>query len=155
MKRSYNILLVEDNPGDVRLIEESLRTKDVQYKMTRCETVDGAVQAVNRYTSHDPDVPDLMLLDYNLPGGEARTVLSAAVANPALAQTRKAVITSSVSPRDRQEALRTGAECFIYKAPDLESFLSEVGQAIVKLLSQPRSENASADELNPLGGQAG
>lgn len=143
MKTLYNILLIEDNPGDVRLIEESLRTKNVQYEMTRCETVDSAVRAVTRYNPEDADLPDLILLDYNLPGGEARTVIKAAVGNPALSNTRKAVITSSVSPRDRQDALRTGADCFIYKAPDLESFLTEVGEAIVKLLAQSTAKDTA------------
>ena len=137
-KTSYNILLIEDNPGDVRLIEESLRTKNIPYEMTRCETVDSAVKAVTRYTPEDADLPDLILLDYNLPGGEARTIIKAAVGNPALSKTPKAVITSSVSPRDRQDALHTGADCFINKAPDLESFLTEVGDAIIKLLSESR-----------------
>jgi two-component system, chemotaxis family, response regulator Rcp1 len=136
---SYKILLVEDNPGDVLLIEEALRSEDIRYEMTHCETVNVALQTVSGYRVDDPNIPDLLLLDYNLPGGDARTVIQAAIANSALAGTRKAVISSSLSPRDREDALRTGAECFIYKPADLDLFLSEIGKAVLKLLSQARS----------------
>jgi chemotaxis family two-component system response regulator Rcp1 len=135
----YKILLVEDNPGDVLLIEESLRSQDIRYEITHCETVEAAVQIVSGYGLDDPNVPDLLLLDYNLPGGDARNVIQAVLANPALAGTRKAVITSSLSPRDRENALEAGAESFISKPSELDSFLSEVGNAIVRLLSAARS----------------
>ena len=138
----HTILLIEDNPGDVRLVQESLRSKDLKYALQHCETVDDAIRLVTKYRTGDGEIPDLILLDYNLPGGEAVSVIQAAAANPALAGTRKAVITSSVSPRDRQDALRAGADCFIYKPTDLDSFLSEVGNAILKLLSQPSKQKA-------------
>jgi two-component system, chemotaxis family, response regulator Rcp1 len=133
------ILLVEDNPGDVLLIEEALRSKEIRYHMTHRETVDAALQTISAYGVDDPNVPDVLLLDYNLPGGDARNVLQAAIANPALASTRKAVITSSLSPRDREDALRTGAECFVYKPADLDLFLDEIGKAVVTLLSDARA----------------
>jgi two-component system, chemotaxis family, response regulator Rcp1 len=142
----HNILLIEDNPGDVWLIEESLRAQGIRYNMRRCETVDEALQVVASYRADDPDVPGLILLDYNLPGGESLAVIEAAVKNPALAGARKAVITSSVSPRDRRNALQTGAECFIYKPADLDSFLTNIGQAIQSLLSGARPGNTASDE---------
>lgn len=142
---SYKILLVEDNPGDVLLIQEALRSQNVLYEMSHCETVRSALQTVSGYCMNDPGIPELLLLDYNLPGGDARDVIQAAVANPALAGTRKAVITSSLSPRDRDDALQTGAECFIYKPADLDSFLNEVGGAIVKLLSEASLPGRQSD----------
>lgn len=130
----YKIVLVEDNPGDVMLIEESLRAVNVAFHMTHCETVNAAVKTVSGYCAGDGNLPDLLLLDYNLPGGEAHEVLAAAIANPVLARTRKAVITSSMSPRDRESALRNGAECVINKPADLDLFLGEIGNAVLKLL---------------------
>lgn len=85
----HNILLIEDNPGDVWLIEESLRTQGIRYNMRRCETVEDALQVVTSYRADDPDVPHLILLDYNLPGGESLAVIEAAVKNPALAGREK------------------------------------------------------------------
>ena len=131
----HKILLVEDNPGDVLLIEESLREAAIPYQLTLCETVEAALRKVCGYTIDDPNVPDVLLLDYNLPGGDAREVLRASRATPALSGTRKAVISSSLSPRDKDDALRSGAECFVYKPADLDQFLDEVRTAMVKLLS--------------------
>lgn len=138
-ERLYKILLVEDNPGDVLLVEECLRAHHLSYEMVHCETVDTAVQKVAGYELDDPSVPDLLLMDYNLPGGDARRVIEAAIANPALAGTRKAVITSSLSPRDREDVLRSGAECYICKPADLDLFLDEVGKTLLKLVSEERS----------------
>jgi CheY-like chemotaxis protein len=132
--RVYRILLIEDNPGDVVLIEEALRSRGLSYRLTHCETVDGAVRTVDGYRANDGEIPELLLLDYNLPRGEARSVLIAASNNPALARVPKAVITSSVAPRDRDDALKNGADSFIYKPADLDAFLDEVGSKIASLL---------------------
>ncbi len=131
-----NILLIEDNPGDVELIKECLRSRGIRYELTHCETVDSALQLVASYRADGARVPDLMLLDYNLPRGEARTVLQAIGSNPALAQMRKAVVTSSLAPKDREEALRFGADAFVCKPADLDAFLADVGGAIVELLGR-------------------
>lgn len=130
-----HILLVEDNPGDVQLIEECLRSRGIQYELTHCETVDAALHLVKSYGLDGKKAPDLMLLDYNLPRGEARTVLQAIAGNPALAGMRKAVVTSSLAPKDREEALRFGADAFVCKPADLDAFLTDVGGAIGNLLS--------------------
>jgi CheY-like chemotaxis protein len=133
-ERPFEILLVEDNFGDVILIEECLQTAEVPYQLTHCDTIRSALKAISGYRAGEGKIPDLLLLDYNLPAGEAREVLQAAVTNPALHRMKKAVITSSMSPRDREDALRNGAECVIRKPSELDSFLTEVGKAIVKLL---------------------
>ena len=130
----YKILLVEDNAGDVKLVQEALRDVQLRFELTHCETVKSAVQAISRYADGGIDIPDLILLDYNLPGGDARDVLKAALANAALARTKKAVITSSLSPRDRDEALQSGAQYVLQKPAELDSFLRHVGEAVVKLL---------------------
>lgn len=153
--RIYNVLLVEDNPGDVLLIEEALSTAGLKYKLTHCETVMTALEKVSDYGPDDGEVPDLLLLDYNLPGGDAREVLKACLANPALSQTRKAVISSSLSPRDREDALKSGAQCFIYKPADLDSFLNEVGTTVVAMLSDPPAQEGTSSQLTADGQLSG
>jgi CheY-like chemotaxis protein len=129
-----HVLLIEDNRGDVWLIEECLRSRGIKYRLTHCETVDAAIRIVNGYGTNGAEVPDLILLDYNLPRGESLAVLAAAIQNPALTNTPKAVITSSVAPRDRQDSLQAGADAFIYKPGDLDGFLTQVGGKIAELL---------------------
>ena len=130
MSEICRILLIEDNPGDVLLVEESLREKNIAYELTHYDAADVAIRAIGRYKIGSPDVPNVLLLDYSLPAGDARDVLIAAAKNPALANTRKAVVTSSVSPHDRELAFRYGAERFILKPGDLDEFLTEVGDAL-------------------------
>ncbi len=134
--RIRRILLIEDNPGDVRLIRECLQERGIKYQLTHCNNVDAALRIVNSYGVEDAEVPDLMLLDYNLPRGDACSVLQAARENPALAHMRRAVVTSSVAPRDRKEALESGADSFIHKPADLDGFLNEVGGKIAQLLER-------------------
>lgn len=129
-----HILLIEDNPGDVRLIQESLRVHAVEYSLTHVDKADEAIRAVLACGMEGTAVPDLILLDYNLPRGDAVDVLTAVSKNPALANTPKAVVTSSLAPKDRELALRLGADCFINKPPDLDGFLKEVGGTIAALL---------------------
>jgi len=133
---AHRILLIEDNPGDVRLIQESLRMHDVEYSLTHIEKADDAIQAVGGYGPNGVEVPDLILLDYNLPRGDAGDVLAAVSKNPALVGVPKAVVTSSLAPKDRAEALRLGADCFINKPADLDGFLTEVGGSIAALLRE-------------------
>jgi two-component system, chemotaxis family, response regulator Rcp1 len=131
-----HILLVEDNPGDVRLIQEALRKHGLNCQLTHCDTTDAAIHLLRAYGRAGDNVPDLMLLDYNLPRGDARSVLDAALNNPALTRMRKAVVTSSISPEDRERALESGADSFIYKPADLDSFLADVGGKIAALLGR-------------------
>ncbi|HEX4747956.1 MAG TPA: hypothetical protein VH302_00305 [Bryobacteraceae bacterium] len=93
-----------------------------------------ALDTIKQYGPGDPDRPDLLLLDYNLPASESRQVLDVPITNPALGEMRKAVITSSMSPRDRENALGSGAECVIGKPAELDLFLTQVGSAILELL---------------------
>ena len=92
------------------------------------------------YDAGSPDMPELILLDYNLPGGTARDVLAAIQRNSALAGVKKAVLTCSVAPSDREHALAAGADVFIFKPADLDQFLRDIGSAVVDLLDHTGSE---------------
>ncbi|MGH9640741.1 MAG: response regulator, partial [Bryobacteraceae bacterium] len=55
-----HILLIEDNRGDVWLVEESLRSRGIKYRLTHCETVDSAIRIVDSYGTSGAEVPDLI-----------------------------------------------------------------------------------------------
>jgi CheY-like chemotaxis protein len=131
---AHCILLVEDNPGDVRLIKESFRMYELKYVLTHLENVDDAIRAVDGYGIDGAGVPDLILLDYNLPRGDAGDILAAAARNPALAGVPKAVVTSSVAPKDMERSFQLGAHCFINKPPELDAFLTEIGSKVAAML---------------------
>ena len=125
------ILLVEDNPADVYLIEEALRTHGVQFEMKWLR--DGE-QALELLTEAGLGAPDLVLLDLNLPRVDGKEVLTRIRQTPHLAAVPVAIMTSSDSPQDRREMADLGASCYIKKPPTLDEFL-EVGGVIKNLLA--------------------
>ncbi len=130
----YRILVVEDSPADLRLIQEALRTFGIDCELNHYSAADAAISALANCGNDGTAVPDLILLDYNVPRGEGREVLAAAIKNPALAKTPKAVLSSSSAAKDRDQALALGAKCFLVKPCELDPFLNEVGSMIASLL---------------------
>ena len=126
------ILLIEDNPADVFLIKEALRTHGVDYKL---EWVSDGEEAINHIESLDEfsTPPELIILDLNLPKVDGKDVLAHIRRKPRLLTTPVAVLTSSDSPHDRREAASLGATCYMKKSPALDEFLT-VGATIRELL---------------------
>ncbi|MCU1291292.1 MAG: response regulator receiver protein [Bryobacterales bacterium] len=135
-ERVRKILIVEDNPGDLRLIREALRSKGIKSEIEHYETADAGVRVVRSYRADAVNLPEVILLDFNLPAGTAREVLIAIQDNPALANAKKAVLTCSVAPKDREQALAAGADVFVYKPSELDDFLNDVGSAVQTLLGE-------------------
>jgi chemotaxis family two-component system response regulator Rcp1 len=126
------ILLVEDNPADVFLIKEALKTHGIDFDLTWVSDGEEAVSRVEEIRS-DHSAPQLILLDLNLPKLDGKQVLSRIRRNPALAGTPVAILTSSDSPHDRRDTASLGANCYIRKPPTLDEFLG-VGETIRDLL---------------------
>jgi CheY-like chemotaxis protein len=141
------ILVVEDNPGDLRLIREAMRQHAIDCQLIHYETADEAIKAIDSFRADQPDLPHLILLDFNLPRGDARDLLAATSRNPALRGIPTAVVSSSVAPQDRAQAMQLGATTFIIKPSRLDEFLNEVGSTIARLLAGTESKGTSG-ELN-------
>lgn len=127
------IMLVEDNPADVFLIKEALRSHGVPFRLRWFPDGEGAVSYTDELQRHS-DIPDLILLDLNLPRLNGKEVLTRIRMNPNLAQVPVAILTSSDSAQDRRETARLGANCYIRKPPTLDEFLG-VGGTIKELLA--------------------
>ena len=129
------IFLAEDNAADVVLVKEALKRHSITCELTAYPDAQAAILAVERCGSDGHPVPDLMLVDLNLPWGHGCNVLAAAAKNPALDSVRKAILSSFVgSPGDVETARRLGATSFIMKPANLEDFLEDVGRQIAHLL---------------------
>ena len=121
------ILLIEDNPGDVRLTKEALRDSKV---INNLSVVSDGVQALEflhregRYA--DAVRPDVILLDLNLPRKDGREVLEEIKADPDLKRIPVVVITSSSSEEDVLRSYNLHANCYISKPVDLEQFIAVV-----------------------------
>jgi chemotaxis family two-component system response regulator Rcp1 len=125
--RPIEILLVEDNPGDVRLTKESFRDAKVRNIM---ETVADGVEAMaflrreGRYQSSTR--PDLILLDLNLPRKNGLEVLKEIKANEDLKRIPVVVLTTSQAEQDIVKSYDLYANAYITKPVELDQFISVV-----------------------------
>jgi two-component system, chemotaxis family, response regulator Rcp1 len=124
---AMQVLLVEDNPGDVRLTREAL--KDAKVHLDLHVTSDG-VEAMDflmrrgRYS--DSPRPDLVLLDLNLPRKDGREVLAEIKEDPHLKTIPVVVLTTSASDADIERSYLLHANCYISKPVDMDGFLTVV-----------------------------
>lgn len=126
-ERSIEILLVEDNPGDVRLTLEAMKEVKLNNKV---HVVGDGVQALSflRREGEYADVPrpDLILLDLNLPKKDGREVLAEIKSDPSLKAIPVVVLTISKNEEDIFRSYNLHANCYITKPIDLEQFLRVV-----------------------------
>jgi len=132
--KQVHVFLAEDNAADVWLVEEALKRQSLNYHLEHYSTAEDAITAVKACGSGDSPIPDLMLVDFNLPRGDGRDVLTAAASNPKLAAVPKVVMSSFLRPEETEQAIQLGARCFIPKPAGLDAFLTTVGSKVVELL---------------------
>jgi chemotaxis family two-component system response regulator Rcp1 len=127
MERPIEILLVEDNPGDVRLTREVF--KDAKIRNTIHSVVDG-VEAIdylrNKGKYANAIRPDLILLDLNLPRMDGREVLAEIKSDEDLKRIPVVVLTISKADEDILKSYNLHANCFITKPVDLDQFIKVV-----------------------------
>lgn len=138
--RPIEILLVEDNPGDVRLTKEAFREAKV---CNRIHTVYDGMEALaflNRESDYiNVPSPDLILLDLNLPKKDGREVLASIKADEKIRRIPVVVLTTSKSEEDIIKSYELQASCYVTKPVDLDQFLQVVRSigdfwlAVVKL----------------------
>ena len=121
------ILLVEDNPGDIRLTTEAFKDGKIRNHLSIVTDGEQALDFVyRRGVFKDAPRPDLVLLDFNLPKKDGREVLAMVKADPLLRTIPIVVLTSSQHERDIVQAYDNHANAFITKPVDYEQFLSVV-----------------------------
>ncbi len=121
------ILLVEDNPGDVRLTVEGLKESKVRNNLHVTRDGVEAMAFLRREGQHARAVrPDLILLDLNLPRMDGREVLSELKSDPKLKTIPVVVLTTSRAEQDVLRSYELQANCYITKPVDLEQFISVV-----------------------------
>lgn len=124
-----NLLLVEDNPADMRLVREALGERAVAVELHWVADGSAALDFLQRRGAHvDAPVPDLVLLDLNLPGIGGQEVLVEIKRDPALASIPVVVLTSSAARHDVLDAYAAHANAYQLKPADYDDYLSLIGQ---------------------------
>lgn len=127
MTRPVEILLVEDNPADVRLTVEALKDGKILNNLTVASDGVEALQVLRREGAHaDASRPDIILLDLNLPRLDGREVLQQIKDDEDLRRIPVVVLTTSADEQDVLRMYDLHANCYITKPVDLEQFLDIV-----------------------------
>jgi chemotaxis family two-component system response regulator Rcp1 len=121
------VLLIEDNPGDIRLTREAFEDAKVYLELHVASDGEEAMDFLFRRGKHvESPRPDLILLDLNLPRKDGREVLAEIKSNISLKTIPVVILTTSNSEIDIESAYLLHANCYISKPVELEGFLSVV-----------------------------
>lgn len=125
--KAIEILLVEDNPGDVRLTLEAFKEGKVINNLVVISNGVEALAYLRQQGAYaNSTTPDLILLDLNLPKKDGREVLAEIKADERLRLIPVVVLTTSSAPDDIARAYGSHANCYITKPVDLDQFLNVV-----------------------------
>ncbi|OUR62974.1 hypothetical protein A9Q74_01800 [Colwellia sp. 39_35_sub15_T18] len=125
--RLAEILLVEDNEGDIELTREAFEEAKFRNKLHIAEDGDIALDYLFKRNGYENAVtPDIILLDLNLPSTDGREVLEIIKAEPMLKRIPVIVLTSSQADKDIVESYDLHANCYIVKPVNAMKFMGVV-----------------------------
>jgi CheY-like chemotaxis protein len=125
--RPAEVLLVEDNPGDVRLTKEALLEGKVINRLSVTPDGEEALRFLRRSAGYEKAPrPDLVLLDLNLPKKDGREVLAEIKGDERLRRIPVIVLTTSKADEDVVKSYQLHANCYITKPVDFGQFISVV-----------------------------
>jgi CheY-like chemotaxis protein len=127
---TVDVLLAEDNRGDVRLIRQALKNSQMKVRLNVAENGEEALEFLRRQGKYaDAPRPDILLLDLNMPRKDGRAVLMEMKKEPALDCIPVVVLTGSDAEVDVIKSYKAHASCYIVKPGDAHAFASVI-QAI-------------------------
>jgi chemotaxis family two-component system response regulator Rcp1 len=127
INRTINILLVEDNPADVLLTMEALKEGDISHELNVVNDGAEAIAYLRRKGKYtDAVLPDIILLDINLPKKNGFEVLAEIKEDQRLKSIPVIILTTSSARQDIRRAYDLHANCYIVKPLDFDAFLNVV-----------------------------
>ena len=121
------ILLVEDDPGDAGLVRVALRRAPHACHLTHVrDSAEAAALLATRGDGHPAPLPDLVLLDLNLPGRDGHELLADIRADGRLRPLVVVVLSTSGAERDVARAYGAGANAYVVKPMDIDPFVTSI-----------------------------
>jgi DNA-binding response OmpR family regulator len=145
MRPPRHILIAEDSRSDVFLIREALRKSEVDAQI---HIVDDGEKTIGFFAQADADpaapCPDLVLLDINMPCYKGSDILRWLRRSSRCAGALVLIVTSSDSPRDREEMDALGADAYFRKPSEFSEFM-KLGPIVRELLARNQDPRESED----------
>ncbi|MCE5181836.1 MAG: response regulator [Betaproteobacteria bacterium] len=127
---AVDILLIEDNPGDVRLTREAMKEARIAVNLNVANDGLEAMAMLHQEAPYDSlPLPDLILLDLNMPRMDGREVLRLIKSDERLKHIPVVILTTSAAEKDIAQAYGMHANCYITKPVELDQFM-EIVKAI-------------------------
>lgn len=127
MSQPFEILLLEDNPGDIELIREAFQESRINYRLSVVRDGEAAIAFLHRQGKYtNAPRADLILLDLNVPKIDGRQVLAEIKNDPYLRRIPVIVLSTSAAEQDVLESYELHANCYITKPIDFEHFIAIV-----------------------------
>ncbi|PCH59882.1 MAG: two-component system response regulator [SAR86 cluster bacterium] len=129
MERNSTILIVEDSDTDFDISIRAFKKTGIINKIFRCTDGDDALDYLYRrgeYKGNNEPLPNVILLDLNLPGTDGREVLETIKADDNLKSIPVIVLTTSSDERDIEQCYRYGANSYILKPVNFESYIEAI-----------------------------
>lgn len=129
----YRVFMAEDNPADVYMLKLALRESGADFELEVAWTGKEALAFLRKEIDSGNPQLALIVLDLNLPYHDGTDILRYVRCAPSLSSVPTVMFSSSDSPRDRQNAIREGASCFIRKPSLLTEYMA-VGTTLKEML---------------------
>lgn len=147
--RRLEVLLVEDNPGDVHLIREAFEESGIDSSLTVVTDGEAALDYLHQRNGYESETkPDLTLLDLNVPKVNGRNVLEEIKDDPDLRSVPVIVLTSSASRDDIHETYALGANGYFVKKVDPNGFISLIQKVEESLADSGRLPLGKYSEID-------
>ena len=130
------LLLVEDSPADVYLVQEVMRAEGLALDIEVADDGELAIQILDRVDGDGEGALNLLLLDLNIPRRNGNCVLERLRQSPLCGRIPVVMMSSSDSPRDRQRAFELGVTEYFRKPSTLAEFM-QLGKLVRRLCAQP------------------
>jgi CheY-like chemotaxis protein len=140
-RKGFSILLVEDNPADVTLVREALEEHGVEGELMVASDGEQAIAIIQDVDCKAVSCPDLFIVDLNIPRRPGREVIECLRQSVKCNKAQIAILSSSDSMRDKEDATQLGVSWYIRKPSRLNEFLG-LGAIFGSLLERSRSSES-------------